>query len=352
MFKKILLTLAAVLGASVLYGSNAQAETVPGVNYPEVHAVPLVSEATVNTLSLPGFNVAKPDVFVDPEVAAWTHTDIDYTREHQKYAGLQDPSWYTYQKISASVYGVDGDVYHHGFTLSVGDFIAIKAAEASYGAHHYKTWYDAILVLVSEGKVKESDLIKVLPRRDQVTGFDGWEKSIITSPNHAEEVTDDTNGQVDFTDTNLSDYLVWAVKNYYGGAVVNGVWTANNLEIQATLAKLGEEVLANPYLVSVNLSGVFARANAIDPQLTAQLFWFMGLNGASVDTFTTLDLSDNGFTNALITTSWIPLQSGTVNSSVTELVLTGNSNDVLLHGYQNGYTNTEAVFTALFNGLR
>ncbi|MBA5933499.1 hypothetical protein C6P27_08545 [Weissella confusa] len=136
---------------------------------------------------------------------------------------------------------------------------------------------------------------------------------------------------VDFSNNQeFSNWLVSVVRNWNNYAYQQAAFKA--------LGELGATLAANPNLTTVNLSGVFAAANALNPANAAEMFWRMNLSGISTSTFENLDISNNNFNSTLIYTMWIA--QGKINQTVKNINLTGNDPAMISTIQTNGQSNS------------
>ncbi|MBJ7643832.1 KxYKxGKxW signal peptide domain-containing protein [Weissella confusa] len=139
------------------------------------------------------------------------------------------------------------------------------------------------------------------------------------------------NAVVDFSNNQeFSNWLVSVVRNWNNYAYQQATFKA--------LGELGATLAANPNLTTVNLSGVFAAANALNPANAAEMFWRMNLSGISTSTFENLDISNNNFNSTLIYTMWIA--QGKINQTVKNINLTGNDPAMISTIQTNGQSNS------------
>ncbi|MBF7056517.1 KxYKxGKxW signal peptide domain-containing protein [Weissella confusa] len=139
------------------------------------------------------------------------------------------------------------------------------------------------------------------------------------------------NAVVDFSNNQeFSNWLVSVVRNWNNYAYQQAAFKA--------LGELGATLAANPNLTTVNLSGVFAAANALNPANAAEMFWRMNLSGISTSTFENLDISNNNFNSTLIYTMWIA--QGKINQTVKNINLTGNDPAMISTIQTNGQSNS------------
>ncbi|MCT0022963.1 KxYKxGKxW signal peptide domain-containing protein [Weissella confusa] len=139
------------------------------------------------------------------------------------------------------------------------------------------------------------------------------------------------NAVVDFSNNQeFSNWLVSVVRNWNNYAYQQAIFKA--------LGELGATLAANPNLTTVNLSGVFAAANALNPANAAEMFWRMNLSGISTSTFENLDISNNNFNSTLIYTMWIA--QGKINQTVKNINLTGNDPAMISTIQTNGQSNS------------
>jgi hypothetical protein len=351
---KKLFGMAASAGLFCVIGgiSSASADTVidySKINYPKVSPRALDKSEIPSIKSTRIFEVTP----LNPALVAWTHTDIDYGQQNP----TQAPNQYTYEFITNNIYNAADPEFVNGFAIPVSDFLKIKEAELDKGATGYINWTLPLKALVEEGAVKKTDEIVCVPeKRDftALTGKHGWIKYI--NPTTPPENTPmpvpekEKNTVVDMTQSDMSDFLVWAVNHYYGGMEGN-TWVDYQDYITTRLTEYRDQILNTKNVTGVNLSGVFKAANAINSDITAQLFWRLGLQNSDVSTFTTIDLSENGFTNALVTTGWMAVNEGQHSSAITTINLTGNDADVQVNVYQPGYCATDGVFPTVFPNI-
>ncbi|WP_259717913.1 KxYKxGKxW signal peptide domain-containing protein, partial [Weissella confusa] len=139
------------------------------------------------------------------------------------------------------------------------------------------------------------------------------------------------NAVVDFSNNQeFSNWLVSVVRNWNNYAYQQAAFKA--------LGELGATLAANPNLTTVNLSGVFVAANALNPANAAEMFWRMNLSGISTSTFENLDISNNNFNSTLIYTMWIA--QGKINQTVKNINLTGNDPAMISTIQTNGQSNS------------
>lgn len=332
--------------------ASTNAKTVvdyQSINYPKVSPRALTKSEIPNNKSSRIFEVTP----LDPDMVSWTHTDVDYGAQNPKQAAYQ----YTYEFITNNIYNASEPEFVNGFAITVDEFLRIKEAELDKGAIGYKHWTLPLREMVRNNKVKLTDEILCVPeQRDftALTGKHGWRKYInpTTPPTNKpmavpEKVADKV---VNMTESDMSDFLVWAVNHYYGGMKDNTWLNQNDCQdyITTRLGEYSDQILNTKGVTGVNLSGVFKAANSINPDITAQLFWRLGLQNSNVSTFTTIDLSDNGFTNALVTTGWMGGQKGDNSSAIKTINLTGNADELLTNAYQPGYGAVDGVFPTVF----
>ncbi|MDR1606654.1 MAG: hypothetical protein LBS41_06035 [Streptococcaceae bacterium] len=356
-------TLALVASTSLLFVmgvASASAETASAttetvtdyksINYPKVSPRALAKSEILKNQNSRIFEVTP----LDPDMISWTHTDIDYGAQNPTQAAYQ----YTYEFITNYIYNASDPEFANGFAITVEDFLKIKEAELDKGAIGYQHWTLPLREMVNEGKVKLTDEIVCLPRERDFTssnGRHGWIKYInpTTPPVNIPMPAPEKEPVVDMTGSDMSDFLVWAVKHYYGGMEGNTWLNQNDCQdyITTRLGEYRDQILNTAGVSGVNLAGVFKAANSIDPDITAQLFWRLGLQNSSVSTFKTIDLSDNGFTNALVTTGWMAVNEGVHSSAITTINLTGNASDLQANAYQPGYCATDGIFPTVFPNI-
>ena len=128
----------------------------------------------------------------------------------------------------------------------------------------------------------------------------------------------------------FSDWLASVVRNWNNYAYQQAAFKA--------LGELGAVLAANANLATVNLSGAFVAANALNSSNGAELFWRMNLSSISTSTFENLDISNNNFDSNLIYTMWI--SQGKINETVKNMNLTGNDPEMISKIQTNGQSNS------------